>query len=363
MSAHYDEKRKTWYCKLKYTDWQGRKRSTVKRGFARKKDALQYEHDFKSQSQEKASITLAMLAEKYLEDYKLSKKESSYKVTSTRIKQHILPYFANVKIENITPYRIKQWQNELAKNNYSPSMTRIVNTAFSALLNYGVKYFNLPKNPFSITKKTGQIKKKTDFWEVEDFEKAAPFFTDPFDNVVFTLLFWSGMRIGELLALTADDFDFNHDIITISKSYSHLTKKISTPKTSASNRSISIPAAVMALAKDLFTRLETIPQYPFLLHPPAVYRARLARYAEQAGVKRITLHDLRHSHASFLIRHTSASLPLIAKRLGHSSPVMTLNVYAHVYKDNDSELISEIDGFIKRGSKGGHGKEQPLENP
>lgn len=351
MAVYQEKDKRTWRCVFKYKDWTGRVHITTKRGFARKKDALQYEADFKNRASNQADITLGALAEKYLSDYKVNKKRSSYLTTSARIHHHILPYFANTNITDITPYKIKEWQNQLARNGISSSFTRSINVSFSAMLNYAVKYFNLPSNPFLKTGKSGRILKKVDFWELEDFLKVSSLLRNPLDKAVYNLLFWSGMRIGELEALTPADFDFGCNTISISKSYNPALKLTTAPKTTSAIRTISMPVAVMRLVQEYFDGLLEMPPYPFQVNRRETYRSRLAAYARKAGVKIITLHDLRHSHASYLIRHAVASLPAIAKRLGHSSPTMTLNTYAHVYSDNDTEIANKIDNLLESLSK------------
>ncbi len=351
MAVYQEKDKRTWRCVFKYKDWTGKVHITTKRGFARKKDALQYEIDFKNRAAERADITLGALVEKYLEDYKLNRKESSYLTVRARIEYHILPYFKDIPITDITPYKIKEWQNILTQKGIGSSLTKSVNVSFSALLNYAVKYFGLPANPFAKTGKTGRINKKVDFWELDDFIKVSALFATPLDKAVYNLLFWSGMRIGELEALSKEDFDLESNTISISKSYNPATKLTTPPKTAASIRKITMPAEIMVLVREYLATLLECPEYPFQVNRRESYRARLATYAAQAGVKPITLHDLRHSHASYLIRHAAASLPTIAKRLGHSSPTITLNTYAHVYRDSDSEIAGKISDFLQSLSK------------
>ena len=351
MAVYQEKDKRTWRCVFKYKDWTGKVHMTTKRGFARKKDALQYEMDFKNRAAERADITLGALVEKYLEDYRLNHKESSFITVRARIEYHILPYFKDTPITDITPYKIKEWQNALTQKGLGSSLTRSVNVSFSALLNYAVKYFDLPANPFAKTGKTGKINKKVDFWELEDFVKVSALFVTPLDKAVFNLLFWSGMRIGELEALSRNDFDFVTNTISISKTYNPVTRLTTVPKTPASIRKVTMPAEIMKLVQEYFATLLECPEHPFQVNRREAYRLRLARYASQVGVKPITLHDLRHSHASYLIRHAAASLPTIAKRLGHSSPTITLNTYAHVYRDSDGEIAEKIADFLQSLSK------------
>ena len=111
MSASYDEKTKKWFCTFKYKDWTGKTRKTTKRGFARKKDAIAYEVNFKASSQGTPSMTLEALAEKYLSDYKVNRKISSYLTVKNRIRKYITAELGALPISEITPLTIKEWQN------------------------------------------------------------------------------------------------------------------------------------------------------------------------------------------------------------------------------------------------------------
>lgn len=350
MSASYDEKTKKWFCTFKYKDWTGKTRKTTKRGFARKKDAIAYEVNFKASSQGTPSMTLEALAEKYLSDYKVNRKISSYLTVKNRICKYITAELGALPISEITPLTIKEWQNRLAVTGISQSMIRSINVSFSAMMNFAVKYFNCPSNPFQKTGKTGKIRKKIDFLEVDEFMKLESVIDNAYDKLVFSMLFWSGMRIGELEALTAEDIDFDSNTISIRRTYLHAIKVMGPPKTSYSIRNITMPEFMMKDIKEYLDSLPVQPEYPFMLHPPTTMRARLTKYTSLAGVSRITLHDLRHSHASYLIQQ-GVAITAISKRLGHSSPAITLNIYAHVYKDNDTEIAQMIEKDFKRASK------------
>ena len=353
MAVYQDKDNRSWFCKFRYKDWTGKTRMTTKRGFARKKDALQYEMDFKNRSQETSDITLSALAEKYLADYKVNRKYTSYVTVKARIQCHILPYFGDAKVSDITPMRIKDWQNHIKASNVSSSLIRSINVSFSAMLNFAVKYYNLAQNPFVKTGKIGKIAKRVEFWELEDYMEVSSSIDKPDYKVPFDLLFWSGMRIGELLALKAEDFDFDNNTISITKTYNTGLKMILSPKTASGNRVISMPEAIMEETKEDFASMYDLPEYPFRLHRIFTYRDWLKRYAEKNGKKVIHLHDLRHSHATYLIKHAVVSLPAIAKRLGHSSPVITLQTYAHVYSDSDTIIANKIDDFLETWSKRG----------
>ena len=196
MPAYRDEKTKTWYVKFRFTDWQGKSKHTTKRGFKTKKEALSYEHEFKATAEDKADITVSSLAEKYLEDRRLYIKASRYAAFEQTIRVHILPYIGELKLIELTPATMRQWQNELKKQNFSPSTLSEYNGRCSALLNFAVKYYGLTSNPLRTIGSIGHIENRVDFWELSEFQRFITFVKNPRHKVCFQLLFYSGMRVG-----------------------------------------------------------------------------------------------------------------------------------------------------------------------
>jgi integrase len=164
-------------------------------------------------------------------------------------------------------------------------------------------------------------------------------------------LYWTGIRIGELLALTPKDIDFEKKTISISKSYQRLAQRdiITPPKTPKSNRVISIPEFLVIDLQDYIGSLYGIQKddrmFPFTKH---FMEHEIQRGIKASGVKRIRLHDLRHSHASLLIEMGFTPLA-IAERLGHERVETTLNTYAHLYPNKQREMAEKLDKDYKEG--------------
>ncbi|MBR1397884.1 MAG: site-specific integrase [Selenomonadaceae bacterium] len=336
MPAYRDEKTKTWYVKFRFRDWQGKSKHTTKRGFKTKKDALNYEHEFKATAEERVDITVASLAEKYLEDRRLYVKASSFSFIEQTIRVHILPYIGALKLTELSPSVMRHWQNELKKQNFSPSTLSGYNRRCSALLNFAVKYYGLNSNPLRAIGSIGQAENRVDFWELSEFQHFITFVKNPRHRICFLLLFYSGMRIGELRALNAGDFDFDNNQISITKSRMRINGEITTPKTKYSIRIIDMPPKIMQEVKNYIDSLDevTTPLFTLDLSPLSM---ALKKYATKAGLKPIRIHDLRHSHASLLI-HNGFPITLISKRLGHKSPDITLKVYSHMYKESGTKV-------------------------
>ena len=134
------------------------------------------------------------------------------------------------------------------------------------------------------------------------------------------------------------DFDFERNIIRINKNRPTMTRKLTTPKTETSNREIEMPPSIMERVKDYVNCLDEVTSPLFNLNV-SVLRQALLRGARKAGLKPIRLHDLRHSHASYLIAH-GVPITAISRRLGHKTPTMTLNIYSHFYKESGAQIAA-----------------------
>lgn len=346
MAAYFDEKKKTWYCKFSYKDWKGKTRFTSKTGFKLKKDALKYEIEYKEKNTAKPDMMLKSLADNFLADYKQDRRPSSYRIMEQNIRLHILPYLGEMPIDKITPIVIRNWQAEVNNLGKSPSTVHSINATFKTLLNFAVKYYDLLKNPFTATGLQGYVEKRTIFLEKADWDNVDALIEDKFDKAVLNMLYCSGMRIGELMALTKDDIDFTKNTVSISKQFSVVTYTITQPKTKTSIRKIVLPAYCMEYLKIYLDSLITPMEYPFQIMTERTVNRRLKKYCELAGVTQVTVHQLRHSHASYLIKQGNIPVNAIAQRLGHS-PAMTLQTYAHVYKDQDTEIAAMLEQNLR----------------
>lgn len=184
------------------------------------------------------------------------------------------------------------------------------------------------------------------FWTQEEFETFVEFVKDkPVSYMAFKILYWTGCRLGELLALTLEDFNSDEKMLRINKSYQRIKGRdvITEPKTEKSKRIITLPDFLVEemkeyvgklygmMAKD---RLFTVTK-SFLEH-------EMIRGVELSGVKKIRLHDLRHSHASLLISKLGAQPNLVAERLGHEKIQTTLNTYSHLYPNQSRDLADQL---------------------
>ena len=346
MPAYKDEQRGTWYCLFYYEDWQGNKKKKQKRGFKTKKEALEWENNYKMSANANMDMTLGSFVEIYFRDKAGELKERSIKYKRYMIKTHILPYFENKPMNSITPADIIQWQNTIRAKGFAPTYLRMIQNQITALFTHASNIYNLANNPCKKVKKMGKSDAdRIDFWTREEYDR----FIETFEvgsryYVLFEILFWTGCREGELLALTKSDFDFYNNKLHISKTYYRADCKdiITTPKTEQSVRTIDIPDFLKCEIKEYVDKLYELPddERIFPIVAEAVQHA-LKRHAEKAGVKRIRVHSIRHSHVAYLINQGVQPL-IIKERLGHRDIKITLNTYGHLYPSQQKQVAEML---------------------
>ena len=167
----------------------------------------------------------------------------------------------------------------------------------------------------------------------------------------FEILYWCGIRLGELLALTAEDFDFEKKTLRINKSYQHIKGKdvITTPKTRKSNRVLTLPDFLSDEMQDYISRLPylKVDDRIFTITKSGLHH-EMDRGCRETGVKRIRVHDLRHSHVPMLIEMGFSAVD-IANRVGHESVKVTYR-YAHMFPNKDLMIAKKLN-ISRNGEK------------
>lgn len=147
MPVYKDQKTGTWYVKTYFTDYTGTRRQKMKRGFKLQRDAKEWEHDFLKRQQGTPDMTFQALCDIYIDDMSHRLRQYTLDIRKNMLKNHILPFFKNKPVNQITPKDIRNWQNQLTKIALSPSYQLSINKTLSIIFNYAVKYYNLPDNP------------------------------------------------------------------------------------------------------------------------------------------------------------------------------------------------------------------------
>lgn len=351
MPAYKDQKRNTWYVKFRYKDWMEETRACTKRGFATKRDALQWEQDFKARAEGNIDMSFECFVKLYLEDCQPRLKMSTIAMKETVIETKILPYFGKRAMRDITTADVFKWQNEMMasqdKNGkpYSQAYLKILHNQLSAIFNHAVRFYNLPKNPARIAGSMGSDSgTEMKFWTKEQYVKFADAIKDdPLAYYCFEMLYWCGVREGELLALYPEDLDFDKKEASVTKTYHRVKGEdiITDPKTPDSKRKVLMPDFLceemrqyLALQYEMRSGDRLFPVSKSFL-----YRA-MDRGCKATGVPRIRIHDLRHSHVSLLI-DMGFSAVSIAKRVGHKSIDITYR-YAHMFPSVQNQMADQL---------------------
>jgi len=293
-----------WYAAFWYTDWTGKKRK--KEGFLKKGDAQAFEREFLLKHSRSCDMSFASLVELYQDDAGHRIREGTQGTQDSIIKKWLLPYFGELRVNEIDAVAIRNWQNMVMSatnprndKKYADTYIRSVNNRLSAIFNYAVKFYNLKTNPCHCAgyigkKKAGKMK----FWTLDEFNLLMSKVTNWSFRIAFQIMYWLGLREGECLALQ--------------------------------------PADILP-SKD--ARIEKTHHRIFYFQKGTLGVA-LTEAAHAAGVKRIRVHDLRHSHAALLVE-LGYSIVAVAERLGDTVEV-AMSTYAHLYPNKMESIAADL---------------------
>lgn len=281
--------------------------------------------------------------DEYLKECELNLKYNSYRTIRNRIETNILPYFKNYKINKITTNDYKNWKLFIDNKNYSYTYKKNLHICFVIFLNYCIREYNLKEN---IASKVGNFKNKEiskigNIWTLEEFNKFINSVDDPKYKVFFKLLYFTGMRKGEILALTWNDIDFNNKTININKSITRI-HKINNTKSYSSNRNIFIPENILNELELLKNNSKENLIFNFSF---TTLKRKKDYYCNLSNVKQIKIHEFRHSHACFLFQN-NVPIDEISSRLGHSSISMTQDIYLRYLPKKETNTIQLLSSGI-----------------
>lgn len=357
MPVYKDGVRNTWYVKFKHKNWKGENKWVTKRGFKTKREAIQWERDFIMREDGSLDMTFEEFVKVYREDRNPRIKESTCVTKDNIIDTKLIPYLGNKRIREITARDVILWQNEMLSYRdmstgmpYSKSYLKTIHNQLSAVFNHAVRYYRLKENPAAIAGNMGSEKGiRMKYWTKEQYLKfAEAIMDDPKAYYAFQILYWCGIREGEMLALQLRDLDFEKGTLSISKTFQHLNGRdvVTEPKTPKSNRVVQMPNFLVQELQD-YIRM----QYGFhasdrLFPLSKSYLYRVMDWGStEAGVPRIRIHDLRHSHVSLLI-DMGYSAVAIADRMGHESIDITYR-YAHMFPSVQVDMAQKLNMLME----------------
>ena len=366
MPAYKDEKTGKWFAKFYYTNWQGIKKQKWKRGFATKKEALGFERDFLEQQSANPDMTFQNLYEIYMEDMAARLKQSTLLTKKAVLQTHILPFFSSKPINEIKASDVRRWQAKLmsSPNNYSQTYLKKINTELNSIINYAKRFYDLNTNPCGKAGTIGKAKaEEMDYWTYDEYIAFREGVKDkPLSYICFEVLYWTGMREGELLALSLADIDFDNKTISINRTYLRIEGKdvFTSPKTRKSKRKIPIPDFLCQELSDYIQSRYMLDADERLFPVTKSYLSHeMIRGCKNTGIKKIRIHDIRQSHASLLINQGCDAL-MLADRLGHEKVSTTLNTYSHLFPHKQQELVHSLESLQATDSPT---PEPPSDNP
>lgn len=352
MPVYKDSKLGTWFAQCAYRSYTGERIRTTKRGFKTRKQAQDWEREFVKRKEGALDVSIAAFYELYEQDVKPRLKENTWNTKAHIIETKIIPYLGDLKISEVTPADVLHWQNDIQSltdgsgQPYSPTYLRTICNQLSAIFNHAIRYYGLSNNPLLRTGKIGSKKSPVEmqFWTRDEYLAFRRQVMDkPLSFLAFEVLYWTGIREGELLALTPKDFNFEKSAISINKSYQRIKGRdvITSPKTPKSNRLITASPFLMEEVKEhVGVNHITGDERIFRLTKSFLYH-EMRRGCALAGTKVIRIHDLRHSHVSLLIE-LGYSVSAIAERMGHEGVDITLN-YAHLFPNKQADMAADLE--------------------
>ena len=333
---------------------------------------LEMKLNYELKENQTGNISFMELYEEYARNQKHEVRETTYERTFRTIDTYILPTFKDTKLKKITLQSLQKWKLYIEELHIQGKplgieYKRFIFSKFRALLNYAVKMEYIPSNPLS---KLGNFKdvtivhKDVDYYTSEEFLqfiKAAKDSAIEAESktgnisewnyyVFFNIAFYTGMRKGEIHALRWSDIKDN--TINITRSISQKVKggdRETPPKNKSSVRSIQIPLPLQEILQEHYKRYRSVKEFTTSYHICGGERCirdstidnRNAKYSTLAGVKKIRIHDFRHSHAS-LLANSGINIQEVARRLGHSNIEMTWNIYSHLYPKEEERALEVL---------------------
>lgn len=302
----------------------------------------------------------------YLNYIKLSLKFDSVRAISSRYDKHIKPFFGQKNIFEISKKDVVEWEQKIDSLLKSYSYKKSIYVALIGILNYCIKFFELDKNVASevgFIIKEKSIEKTSDFWTIKEFKKFIKEVKEPVYKTYFKFIFFTGVRLGESIALTFNDYDKGYIQINKTKTRG----RTHSPKTKSSNRTFKIDLKLrFELLKlkyyyiknfenakgfiEFIKKFKTFDKNKFLFgYNKSLSESNITRYKNHyckvANVKQIRIHDFRHSHITMCM-NSNVSIKATCTRVGHKNPSTTLDIYTHLQKKDENRLVLKI--FFKR---------------
>ena len=347
MPVYKDKKRGTWFAKIFRIDSiTGKSKQILKRGFQTKKEALAWEVA-QFETEMITDISFQQLDDLYIE-YKNPKKESTRTQEKTRVKKYM--DFAGTPISAISKAMLMEWYIDFIKrDDLAVSTKNYCISVIKAVFKFGHEFYGIPNNAVVLKKLKREKKKKIfDTWTPEEFHQFIKCVESaPYRNC-YTFMYCTGLRRGEALALRAEDFDLTAGSVHVYHQIKYMHVGFEDLKTESSERTLKLPKNVIDFMRPIIS--SCTPDAPFVFGgetslPITNLQRKFTKGIKDSGVKKIRIHDLRHSFATNAINN-GCNIVAVSKYLGHSTIQQTLETYTHLLEKTDDEMVEKMNAII-----------------
>lgn len=321
-----------------------------------RKEALKAEAMYKLKSVDPVSKKFTVVANSYFEYLKTYCKYSTIYTFIKDYNKHIEPFFARYNISSINIPTYNLWYEEMSKKGLSVKYLNKINSLLKNIFNYAIQSYGLEFNPVVKTFKESKEKivtEKLRYITKDEFDKFIAVIDDPMYNLLFNVLFYTGLRKGELLCLTWRDVDLDNKYLSITKTLYKIHDNTPTSNKTATNRQIYLDdSLVRKLADYRATKMSykdfSLDWYVFgdvFTLATTTLERKKHQYFIQSGVREITIHEFRHSHVSNMINlylksnnDSTKFFLMMSQRLGHTIGVMQ-KTYMHLFPNTQNDIV------------------------
>lgn len=348
MPVYKDDNTGKWYFSIRYKDVYGNNKRKMKRGFERKKDAKLAESEFiqnvkygYSDNQPFEYIFFNRLKNENLSARSIEKRTTEYNT-------HIKERFGNIPIGKITTTQCTAFRNYLLNDaGLSVGYARSVWAGFKAVINYAKKHYKLLYDPTLSVTPIPRTKPQAKFITREEFDEKVEQITNDTSRQLTKLLFYSGLRIGEALALQWKDYDKIKGEIDVNKKINLSNREIEyNLKKESSKGIIPVPKLIREMLKNMYNesskRYKYFDENYFIFGGLEPIRYVTYSYHFKSVFPNLKIHHLRHSYASYLINN-GVDMYLLMELMRHSNITETIQTYSHLYTDKKHQVMNIFD--------------------
>ena len=344
----------TEYYYIRYKDADGCWRSKSAGRYKKDAEAIlrRLEEDVASGIHAKGDTKFNELARKWLKDVaRHTVKPSTYDRYTSYIEKHLSPAFGRMKLKSITPEKIQSFVSDKIDLGYAPRSVNSMLKVLGAVMKWGVRLNYVSKDPAASVERVKVIEDEMDFLNPDDVARLLESVPDDY-HPLFATAVMTGLRQGELLGLRWNDFDPKNGMIYVRRAY-HPTYGFSEPKSKKGRRAVQVSPELAGIleahrSKTIYDEAEDL-IFPNSLGKPLNYHNLVERVfhktLDEAGLKRIRFHDLRHTYAAMMIS-LGCNIKWLQVQLGHASLSTTMDTYGHIYPMVEEHIGGKMDSLI-----------------